>query len=151
MNGTVANGCSFTKAILNSTSLVGIIAWHARFKEAVMEKADFSYSQLPSTHFEFANAHEGNFTGSDLREVNFTRTDVTAADFTRCVLHYADYSYGIIEQTDFSEADLLWANVHGVSSRPARWTNANLSNVRRTDNEMYLAEIWKPGDPPKWS
>jgi len=48
---------------------------------------------------------------------------------------------------DFSEADLLWANVHAVSGRPDRWTNANLSDVRRTDMEMYLAEIWKPGAP----
>ena len=77
------------------------------------------------------------------------RVQIPGAVFVKAKLPYADLSHAVVDGADFRHADVSGAVLHGVPDESARWEDANLNGVRRTDPGLLEAERFKLRRPGK--
>ena len=77
--------------------------------------------------------------------------DARDALFSKARLHYAVITHATVDQADFTDSDLFWADFHAAHGDRVNWVGAKLDTVRPIDQERIAAELWKAGEPPKWT
>jgi uncharacterized protein YjbI with pentapeptide repeats len=66
-------------------------------------------------------------------------------------LRYAQLTHADVENADFRDADLFWTDFHATDWERVDRRGAKTEDVRPVDQERLAAEVWKAGDPPKWT
>ena len=157
---TEINGASFKKAILNysdftftqntaygippnvdfeESSLINV-----KFRDASLEKSNFTGANLTGVDFTNALLRYANFTGATLTNVNFTNAkNLSFANFTGANLTGAIFegAVNIGFNTNFTRANLSNNDFSNKIFRNVNFTGANLTNVNLTGANLTGANL----------
>lgn len=120
-------GAIFFDAVLNEANFSFSNLYHARFPHSRLERADFACCCLTKATFAFAIANQASFREAKLLLASFRGAKLKEADFWKADLRCTDISEADLEEAQLQEANLIDACLDKTNLRGANLTGATVS------------------------
>lgn len=155
-------GADFSSANLTGACFKNASLLKCQFMKAIIDHADFSFSQLVSSNFlgvsakgvvmddadltGFRGGHGSDYTEGSFRRVNGQKSNwekaiLNKTDFLQAILHRARFCDSRIDDALFDRSDLQFSNFDDTLLRRSKLTHANLFKASFSRADLTQATL----------
>lgn len=139
--GANLTGANLNSAIMNRTIFVRAVLNKANFSNSNLNLANFSSAILIGANLQQAILKDASFTGADIGSANFSAGNLSGARLGKVKAQGAQLSLTNLEKSEWQGADLSGADLSGANLQKADLSSTKLANANFRDTKLQDANL----------
>ncbi|MEK0194335.1 MAG: hypothetical protein EAZ78_09355 [Oscillatoriales cyanobacterium] len=139
--GANLTGANLNSAVMNRTIFVRAVLNKANFSNSNLNLANFSSAILIGANLQQAMLKDASFTGADIGSANFSGANLSGARLGKVKAQGAQLPLTNLEKSEWQGADLSGADLNGANLQKADLSSTKLANANFRDTRLQDANL----------